>query len=176
MADKAQTVLAGFEGSFLTPLQYRFALVRAHYPESKLHSNTWCLRQAGSSADANCAKKLASQYMANPLIQGIIQREREKQLATIKIEGAQVLADLVTLKDMSMGRLPKVQGEYDPDRDAVLGREYYSVDATAALKALELLGKHAKLWTDKIEHTVNPLDAILKDISEDEVNPHERTD
>jgi hypothetical protein len=53
-----------------------------------------------------------------------------------------------------MERAPVMAGRGENAQQAVddEGRHVWTFDATGANKAFELLGKHLKLFTDKIEH------------------------
>ena len=147
-----QGTIAGFEGARLTPLQYRFAVIRGRYPKTRKYSNAWCLKEAGSEAATNCLRKTASLYMDMPTVNEVINRELAKQGEELALEGNAILADVVELKEMCMGRIPVLSAQENEDGELVPSVSY-AVNAPAANKSLELLMRHKKMLTDKTELT-----------------------
>jgi len=152
----AQTIIPGFEGSLLTSLQYQFAVIRGRYPKKDANGNAypdwWCLKEAGSSANQATLRKLASTYMAIPAVKQIVDSERAKQAEVLRLNGDYVLGEVIELGKMCMGKLPIASTVVDDD-GKVHVKQNIVFNPAGAGKALELLGKHQKLWTDKVEAT-----------------------
>lgn len=150
-------LLEGLECARLTPLQYRFALIRASYPPTKKFTNAWCARQAGSGTEGPELDTVASRWYGNPLVQRIITRERERQADQIRLSAGEVLSDLLLLKDQAMARIPIAQDERAEDGTYQMV-ERLRYDAATARSTLELLGKHLGLWEKRTETADDALD------------------
>jgi phage terminase small subunit len=80
---------------------------------------------------------ICSENLTKPEIKDAIQAAMDRRVAKIARTAADVLADIEEVKRDSMQRI---------NGDAMH-------NPAAALKALELEGKHRKMFTEKIEHT-----------------------
>lgn len=101
------------------------------------------------------ARTKASELLKDPEVKAIIQEEMDKRAERTLITADEVLNDLKELRDICMGRKPvkmtfinKLEGTAVP-----MDIEQTIVDPPGANKSLELLGKHLKLFTDKVENT-----------------------
>lgn len=105
----------------------------------------------------------ATRAMQRPEVQAYIKQREAAIAATLKdrtdIDVADVVRDLLELRDMCMGRAPikeTVLGEdgkpiKDGDGNPIV-LQFLRVDLREARGTLELLGKYKKMFTDKIEH------------------------
>lgn len=133
LTDKQQM----FVKEYLIDLNATQAAIRAGYSEKTA-------RQVGS-------ENLAKPYIADAV--AVAMAERAARLDT-SADG--VIKDLALLRDMCMGRLPvtrTIMFKGSEDEQAVpVEIEGKLFEPAAAKGTLELLGKHHKLFTDKIEH------------------------
>lgn len=99
-------------------------------------------KRAGYTAKGNAAEVNAHRLLSNTKIQAYIQQLMSKRAKKVEISAEDVLKDILdtrnTCKDNMM--IQGENGEYI-DNTALNGRN----------KANELLGKHLKLFTDKVE-------------------------
>lgn len=98
----------------------------------------------------NTAYAIGFENLKKPKIAERIQKEMDKRSERIELDADNILEGILDIRDTAM---KKIVIERDVD-----GEKYYMekmVDANNALKASELLGKHLKLFTDKIEHSGN---------------------
>jgi phage terminase small subunit len=85
------------------------------------------------------ARQLGARNVKNPVIAAYIEAGMNKRQERVERTALDVLADIEAVKDDAMQKVP--------DRDGNMSM----VNHNAALKALELEGKHRKMFTDKIE-------------------------
>lgn len=95
------------------------------------------------------AKDIGCENLAKPNIQEEIQKAMDKRADKLEITSEYVLSSLKTVAERCM------QGEPVMRRD---GSEWvesgeWKFDSSGANKSLELLGKHLKLFVDKVEHS-----------------------
>ena len=108
--------------------------------------------RAGYSAKT--ANEQGSRLLANVSISAAVQEGMKSRAAKLDTSAEKVIEDLGLLRDMCMGRIPVKRTILTDDGDG--GKIPIEVNATlfepsAAKGAIELLGKHHKLFTDKIE-------------------------
>ncbi len=87
------------------------------------------------------AHVLGYQLLQIPLVASTIQLLMDKRSKETGITAADVLRDINLVKADAMAKVP------DKDGNQTM------INHAAALKALELQGKHLKMFTDKLEHT-----------------------
>ncbi|MEC9067825.1 MAG: terminase small subunit [Pseudomonadota bacterium] len=148
----------------MTPKQERFV------EEYLIDLNaTAAYRRAGYKARGNAAEVSASQLLRNPKVAGAIQKAMDARSKRTAITADYVLGGLQEVAERCMQRAPVMEGRGDDRVQASdeEGRHVWAFDASGANKAFELLGKHLKLFTDKVEHSgemrlnVLPEDAAL---------------
>lgn len=104
------------------------------------------------------ATPLASRLLTKVNIQEEIQRLMDKRAHKVELTAENILESIMDIRNTCAAKLEitsKVTGEK-------LGMSM--IDAQGALKANELLGKHLKLFTDKVEHSgeIRIPDIIIK--------------
>lgn len=118
-----------------------------------------------SSYDA--ARSSAADLLARPNIRDEVNRLKSERAEALKVSADEVLSDLRELRDMCMGRkkvkrtliVKNTEGDQQP-----VEIESTFLDPHGAKGALELMGKHIAMFTDKhkIEDEVT---VILKDFT-----------
>lgn len=93
--------------------------------------------RAGYSA--NTANEQGSRLLTYVSVRLLIQKAMDERAETVGLTAADVLRDINAVKADAMRKT------YDKDGNEVMANH------TAALKALELQGKHLKMFTDKVE-------------------------
>lgn len=97
----------------------------------------------------NTAKDIGCENLAKPNIQEEIQKAMNERSNRLEITSEYVLSSLKTVAERCMQGEPVMRKE---------GNEWvetgeWKFDSSGANKSLELLGKHLKLFTDKVETT-----------------------
>lgn len=113
-------------------------------------NGTQAYKRAGYQAKTDkVASVSAVRLLANDRIQDAIQERRKAQAERTEITADYVLKSLKTVAERCM------QGEevmvYDKALEDYVGTGEWKFDSSGANKSLELLGKHLKLFTDKVE-------------------------
>lgn len=110
------------------------------------------------------AEVTASQLLSKPKVREIIEELNDKRCEKIEVNAAMILKELIRIATSDISAAFDDQGNIKPLRDipedirrAISGAQKLKgkmkIDFWDKLKALELLGKHMKLFTDKIEHS-----------------------
>jgi phage terminase small subunit len=96
------------------------------------------------------AKNIGAENLAKPYLSEYIQKLMDKRSEKTNLTAESILNDILEVKDRCMQKVEPITYRKD-------GEEYptgeYKFEHNGALKALELLGKHLKLFTDKVEHS-----------------------
>lgn len=130
---------------------------------------TAAYRRAGYTAKGNAAEVNAARLLRNAKVQQAITLAQAARSDRTAITADFVLQGIQEVAQRCMQRSAVMEGRGEDRKQAVdeEGRHVWTFDATGANKAFELLGKHLKLFTDKVEHSgemtvsVLPEDAAL---------------
>lgn len=145
------------EGKALTPKQEAF--VREYLIDL---NGTQAAIRAGYSAKT--ANEQASRLLANVSVAAAIQAALDERAERTNITADYVINGIREVAERCMVRAPVMAGSGKDRAQAIdlEGRHVWSFDAPGANKAFELLGKHLKLFTEKVEHTGN-VTVIIED-------------
>lgn len=139
MADEPSTAIAPAESRDLTEKRERFCR------EILIDDNAAAAaKRAGYSTRS--AKERAYQLMQTPEVQARIAELRAERAARTAITADYVLARLKENLERAMTAEPVLDRDGNP-----IGE--YRYDGAVANKALELLGKHLGMFTDRVDHT-----------------------
>ena len=94
------------------------------------------------------AEVIGFENLRKPKINEQIQKEMDKRSERIKINADDVLEGILKVRDNAMQVTDIMESNEKGERVKIAED---MIDRNAALKASELLGKHLKLFTDKIE-------------------------
>jgi len=93
-----------------------------------------------------------------------LQLKLNEASAKANVTEAEVLSDLKEVRDICMGRIPQPT-VMTADGETEQGEAVLKFNAMGAIRALELIGKNLKMFTDKVEHSgVIGLSEILNDM------------
>ncbi len=95
----------------------------------------------------------SDQLMRNPIVRKEIDRRMAIVSEMANVSAAYVLTKLRDVAERCMQGEPVM--EFDPEAKEMRPTGEWKFDSAGANKALELLGKKLKLFTDKIEHTAD---------------------
>ena len=100
------------------------------------------------------AARIGVELLNKTQVSDAIQKAREQQTKRTLITADYVLSNLREVVERSMQRAPvcNMRGEQIIDDE---GNHIWGFDAKNANRALELLGKHLGLWTDKVQTEVS---------------------
>lgn len=109
--------------------------------------------RAGYSADT--AGSIGGENLQKPEIQAAIQAALDERSERTKIDSDYVLQGLKEIAQRCMQRAPVMvrRGKHLVHLVDEDGNHVWKFDSSGANRALELLGKNLKLFTDKLEHS-----------------------
>lgn len=121
----------------------------------------------GKAKNDVTADACATEILSNPLVRAFYEAMMAGAAEKAGITAEYVLGTIKSTIERC------IQAEAVKDRDGNPTGEY-RFDATAVLKGSELLGKHLKLFTDKVDHTssdgtMSPKGKTLDDFYQDDV-------
>lgn len=116
-----------------------------------LNATQDAIRAGYSERTANAQ---AGRLLANVGIREAIEKAQAKRAQRVEVTQDYVLSNLVEVVERTMQRAPVLdrKGEQVTDEE---GRAVWTFDAKGANRALELLGKHLGIFTDKIRAEVS---------------------
>jgi len=116
--------------------------------------------RSGYSKDT--AQQIGSENLSKPLIAEKIAQLRAERSERVQIDADYVIENLAEIVERCMQRTEV------KDHNGV-GTGEYKFEHNGANRALELLGKHLKMFTEKKEMDVNinPISKILEDMADD---------
>lgn len=119
--------------------------------------------RAGYKVSENVAKTNASRLLSNANIRARIDELINKRSEKLELDAQWVLTKL---KDVAERCLTEVEPilEFDHDSRSMQETGEYRFDSQGANRALELIGKHLKMFTDKVEHSGEAGVRIINDI------------
>lgn len=141
MADKTPTALtdkqAAFVREYLIDLNGTQAAIRAGY-------------------SAKTANEQAARLLANVSVASAVQAAMDARSERVEVTADYVLRNLTEVLERCMQRAPVMEGQGKDRAQAVDedGKHIWEFNATAANKSIELLGRHLKMFTDKVETTI----------------------
>ena len=102
--------------------------------------------------------------LGNVRVKAAIQAEMDKRAKRVEITSDTVLKNIIEIGQRCLQRDPVMVGKgkdrkqltqeiVDPDTGEEILAQVFQFDAQGALRAQELLGKHLKMFTDKVEHS-----------------------
>lgn len=92
------------------------------------------------------ARQIADENLSKPDIQAAVQQAMDRRSKKVEITAEYVLTTIKNTIERCAQAEPVLDREGNPTGE-------YKFDATAVLKGAELLGKHLKLFTDKVDHS-----------------------
>ena len=95
------------------------------------------------------AKQIGSENLTKLAIQARLSELQAKPLKKLEITAESVLQKFVEIRDRCLQEEPV----YAKEGNELVPTGEYKFDAANALRANEALGKHLKLFTDKVEHS-----------------------
>ena len=96
------------------------------------------------------ASRIGPQLLGKTWVREAIEKAQAKRARRVEVTQDYVLSNLVEVVERTMQRAPVLdrKGEQVTDDE---GRAVWTFDAKGANKALELLGKHLGIFTDKVK-------------------------
>jgi len=118
--------------------------------------------RAGYKCNENAARASASQLLANPNIARAIKEENDKRKEKLDLSAEWVLENLKNVAIRCQQAEPVMTFDYESKQMVETGE--YKFDSIGANKALELLGKHLKLFTENVNVNAQVGVKIVDDI------------
>ena len=100
------------------------------------------------------ASRIGPQLLGKTCVREAIEKAQAKRARRVEVTQDYVIENLVEIVERSMQRAPVLdrKGEQVTDEE---GRAVWTFDAKGANRALELLGKHLGIFTDKVKAEVS---------------------
>lgn len=100
------------------------------------------------------ASRIGPQLLGKTWVREAIEKAQAKRARRVEVTQDYVLSNLVEVVERTMQRAPVLdrKGEQVTDEE---GRSVWTFDAKGANRALELLGKHLGIFTDKVKAEVS---------------------
>ena len=100
------------------------------------------------------ASRIGPQLLGKPWVREVIEKAQAKRAKRVEVTQDYVINNLVEIVERTMQRRPVTdrKGEQVTDEE---GRAVWTFDAKGASRALELLGKHLGVFTDKVQTEVS---------------------
>lgn len=100
------------------------------------------------------ASRIGPQLLGKTCVREAIEKAQAKRARRVEVTQDYVLSNLVEVVERTMQRAPVMdrKGEQVTDEE---GRAVWTFDAKGANRALELLGKHLGIFTDKVRAEVS---------------------
>lgn len=100
------------------------------------------------------ASRIGPQLLGKTCVREAIEKAQAKRAQRVEVTQDYVLSNLVEVVERTMQRAPVLdrKGEQVTDEE---GRAVWTFDAKGANRALELLGKHLGIFTDKVRAEVS---------------------
>jgi len=127
-----------------------------------LNATQAMIRAGYSSKTAN---EQGSRLLANVNIQEELAKGKQKQAEKADVDAQYVLSNLKIIAERCMQQ-EEVQ-QFDYITKELIGTGEYKFDSSGATKALELLGKHLKLFTDKKEVKIDGDIVVRVDLTDE---------
>ncbi len=140
MTDTPPTALtdkqAAFAREYLIDLNGKQAAIRAGY-------------------SPKTAEAQASRLLSNAKVAEFVQAAMDARSERVEVTADYVLRNLTEVLERCMQRAPVMEGQGKDRAQATdhEGNHVWEFNATAANKSIELLGRHLKMFTDKVEHS-----------------------
>lgn len=108
--------------------------------------------RAGYSASS--AQQIGAENLLKPVVAEAVKKAMEKREKRAELSQDEVIQDLRELRDICMGRKAAKVTKFvkSGGDEAPIEIEAYVLEPASANKALELLGKHMKMFTEKVDH------------------------
>ena len=102
----------------------------------------------------NTAQEIGSENLSKPLIQEHLQKAMDERSERTEITADYVLNTIRDTVERCSQAVPVM--EFDHAEKEMVETGEYKFEHNGVLKGCELLGKHLKLFTDKVDHSFNP--------------------
>lgn len=126
---------AAFVREYLVDLNATQAAVRAGY-------------------SAKTASRIGPELLGKTCVREAIEKAQARRARRVEVTQDYVLENLVEIVERTMQRAPVLDRKGEPVTDEE-GRAVWQFDAKGANKALELLGKHLGIFTEKVRAEVS---------------------
>lgn len=97
------------------------------------------------------ARKQASKLLTKGDILARIRAIQKERLEKLAVTQESVILNLLDVYDRCMQAKPVLEWDYDEKKYIETGE--YTFDSKGALKAMEMIGKHLAMFTNKVEHS-----------------------